>query len=195
MWKLCLCKGKKSCLNCLPSRLGSCQNAAHPTGITPTTTTTTTTAHDQTPSTTPTDEDLTAPDTSNSEPEQDPTQPTSTDSQNVRQHEVEPLPCYTPISEPNFVWGCEDSQNFKGDLNRIYDEAVHWRRNLFKVPSGKPGKSFVRELTRLFRAYAEGSALEGVALKAAMTICQHYCSRNPAQSLKRKNMPHTLNVD
>ena len=41
---------------------------------------------------------------------------------------------------------------------------------MFKIPSGKSGNSFIRELTRLIRAYAEGSAMESVALKAAMIM-------------------------
>ena len=40
---------------------------------------------------------------------------------------------------------------------------VHWRPNLFKIPSGACGKQFVTELTRL-------SDMEGIALKAAMTL-------------------------
>ena len=49
---------------------------------------------------------------------------------------------------------------------------IHWRRNLFKVPSGKAGRSsnLVRELTRLFRAYADSSTLESIALKATMVL-------------------------
>ena len=39
------------------------------------------------------------------------------------------------------------------------------------VPSGKAGKRFVQELTRLFSAYADASAMEGIAIKAAMTAC------------------------
>jgi len=50
-------------------------------------------------------------------------------------------------------------------VNRCNDEAVHWRRNLFNIPSGKVEVAFVNELSRLFWAYAESSALEGVALK------------------------------
>ncbi len=63
------------------------------------------------------------------------------------------LHTYTPISEPNFGWGSEDGKTITSTLNRIYDKIVHWRRNLFKVPSGKHGKSFVRELTRMFNGY------------------------------------------
>ena len=52
-------------------------------------------------------------------------------------------------------------------LNAAYAEAVHWKMNLFKVPYGKAGKSFVSELARLFKAFATGSALESIGLKAA----------------------------
>ena len=41
---------------------------------------------------------------------------------------------------------------------------------MFKVPSGKCGKQFVGELTRLFNAFAMESDLESIALKAAMTL-------------------------
>ena len=47
---------------------------------------------------------------------------------------------------------------------------MHWKCNLFKVPPGKAGNSFVKELTRLIRAYAKASALEAVALKAVMAM-------------------------
>ena len=39
---------------------------------------------------------------------------------------------------------------------------VHWRKNLFKVPSGKAGKAFVIEIARLLRAYAEAETLEAI---------------------------------
>ena len=48
--------------------------------------------------------------------------------------------------------------------------AVHWIPNLFKVPHGKSGKLFVRELSLLFRAYAEDSSKECIALKAAFLL-------------------------
>ena len=80
---------------------------------------------------------------------------------------VADLPPFVPISTPNFTWGDLDGEAFVRTIDSSYDVIVHWRRNLFKVPSGKAGKAFIRELTRLFRAYADGSALENVALKAA----------------------------
>ena len=75
------------------------------------------------------------------------------------------LPEYEPLSaEANFVWGNVDGVTFSSAVNAAYAETVHWRRNLFMVPSGKAGKEFVQEQARLWRAYATASALEAVAL-------------------------------
>ena len=52
----------------------------------------------------------------------------------------------------------------------MYDVVVQWKRNIFLVPSGKVGKAFVSEITRLVRGYAEATALEGIALKAVVVI-------------------------
>ena len=55
-------------------------------------------------------------------------------------------------------------------LDEAYAEVVHWRRNTFLVPFRNAGKGFVSELGRLFRAYADGSALEAIALKACTVM-------------------------
>ena len=77
------------------------------------------------------------------------------------------LPNFRPQHEPTFCWGAVDGPSFVHSVTCAYDEAVHWRRNMFTLPSGLVGKEFVAELSRLFRAYAESSALECIALKAA----------------------------
>ena len=48
-------------------------------------------------------------------------------------------------------------------------EVVHWK-NLFKVPLGNVGKSFVAELRRLYNAFTSGSALESIDLMAAIVL-------------------------
>ena len=55
-------------------------------------------------------------------------------------------------------------------IDHAYAETVHWRRNLFKIPSGRVGKAFVSEMGHLFRAYAQNSLLEQIALKCVMTM-------------------------
>lgn len=82
----------------------------------------------------------------------------------------------------NFSWGELDGTEFACHLDRAYDEIVHWRRNIFSVPSGSEGKEFVHELARLFQAWADASALQPIAIKAAMTIP----SLLPTKKLKPK---------
>lgn len=62
-------------------------------------------------------------------------------------------------------------------MEEAYSEVVHWRMNSFRIPFGKAGKGFVQEMSRLLRAYADGSALEAIALKA--------CSVMPALLLQK----------
>jgi len=81
--------------------------------------------------------------------------------------------------------GCVDGTSFTRSVTLIYDEVVHWKRNLFKIPFGRAGKMFVQELTRLIKAYAESSSLEHVALKAAM-IMPTLLLQKPHQRSKQK---------
>ena len=61
-------------------------------------------------------------------------------------------------------------EDFIQVINAAYEETVHWHPNLFSPPSGKAGKAFTDELSKLFKAYGENSALEPIALKAAMVL-------------------------
>ena len=94
------------------------------------------------------------------------------------------------MSEPDFLWGEVDGKQFACALNRVYEEVVQWRRNLFKVPSGKAGKAFVRELSRMFNAYAEGSALESMAMKAAMTMPALLLQKPSSRSKAKEHATH-----
>lgn len=80
------------------------------------------------------------------------------------------LPPCQPVSEPRFTWGEVDGESFADQLVACYKEVVHWRRNVFKIPSGKAGKDFVKELVNLLKAFTDRSTLESVALRAAMVM-------------------------
>ena len=73
------------------------------------------------------------------------------------------------------------------DLDDAYTAVVRWKRNLFKVPFGNLGRNFVSELARLFREYANNSALESVALKAAMTMPSLLLQRPHNKSKEKEN--------
>ena len=62
---------------------------------------------------------------------------------------------------------------------------VRWKRNLFEVPYGNLGRDFVSELARLFCEYANSSALEVVAIKAAVTM-PSLLSQRPHNKSKEK---------
>ena len=80
------------------------------------------------------------------------------------------LPCYQHMNKPNFMWGTLNGTSFSRAINSAYYEAICWRHNLFQVPWGKVGTSFVTGLASLFRGYGESTVLESVALHAAMVM-------------------------
>ena len=79
-------------------------------------------------------------------------------------------PQFNPMSSDSAIWKTRTGQEFSDDINDAYSKIVHWKHNLFMIPSGAQGKRFVGELARLFNAFASESALEVFAIKAAMTM-------------------------
>ncbi len=84
--------------------------------------------------------------------------------------------------------GVYDSATNISIISTAYDEVVCWRRNNFPVPTSKAGTAFIPELSGLFRAYAEGTALECVALKA-ITVASILLLQKPHR--KSKAREHT----
>ena len=80
------------------------------------------------------------------------------------------LPSFRPTTGTDYIWGDLSRQVFPSVIDDAYTQTAHWKSNLFKVPSGSTGKQFVAEITCLFESFATESALEAVALKAAMTL-------------------------
>ena len=75
------------------------------------------------------------------------------------------IPAYHAAADITFSWGDLDPASFCQSLKEAYAEVVHWKKNLYiKVPLGNVGKSFEAELSRLYNAFASGSALELIAL-------------------------------
>ena len=99
---------------------------------------------------------------------------------------VPELPTPNLDAEADFTWGDLSGQDFLHVVEAAYCEVVHWKRNVFKVPSGKAGKEFVLELARLFRSYSEATALESVALKAVM-LMPHLLLQKPSPTSKAKD--------
>ena len=88
--------------------------------------------------------------------------------------------CPKPRSLPDFTkannldaasWGTLKGLDIKETFDSAYNEIVTWRKNLFKVPSGKNGKAFIAEVKNLITMYTISSPLETVAMTALMVIC------------------------
>ena len=77
-------------------------------------------------------------------------------------------------------------EDFFQSIDAAYAEVIRWKHNLFLTPSGKSGREFVFELARLFRSYGEGSALESIAIKAAMVL-PHLLLQKPFSSAKTQD--------
>ena len=90
---------------------------------------------------------------------------------------------------PDFQWGERDGNSFCNLISSAYSEIVHWRRNVFMVPSGK---SFIRELATLYQAYADALALECIALKAC-TVMQCLPLQKPHAKSKAKE--HAIHLE
>ena len=80
------------------------------------------------------------------------------------------LPPFCKADELDFKWGDLDGTDFRGEIENAYEEVVHWRRNIFMVPSGKVGEQFVAELSSLYESYGRSDARESIAMIAAMTM-------------------------
>ena len=55
-------------------------------------------------------------------------------------------------------------------LDTVYEEELHWRHNCYFVPNGKVGRYFINELSRIYLTYGAATALESIALKAAIVF-------------------------
>ena len=175
----CSCKTSgKVCIDCLPCRHGRCENLPrgqqsvadrHLTSGSTRSTSPTISEHSETHESTGENNTVTSPEiifnheTTNEEPRgnHEGSQENSPDLS---------LPPYPQVHESSFTWGNVDGNMFTHLITCCYNEVVHWKRNLFKIPSGKAGIAYIKETSRLIRAYADSSALEAVALKAAMVM-------------------------
>ena len=79
-------------------------------------------------------------------------------------------PPFTPLSSTPFRWGEVSGHILYQNIITAYEEQVSWRKNIFSPPTGHAGTDFVKEHTRLLRAYKDKTPLERVALWAIMVM-------------------------
>ena len=96
-------------------------------------------------------------------------------------HPLPPLACAKDCS--NMTWGCLSGQDIIYKLETIYTKVVKWRPNLFKLPSGAAGKSFVTEVKRLMDAWTNKTNIESYAI-LALTIFIPVMLQKPSRTSK-----------
>ena len=106
------------------------------------------------------------------------------------------LPDYAAIDKPRIVtWG----RNNNGDVITIssavidesYNEIVTWRKNTFLVPYGKTGRDLIDQLTKHINDWNNGTALQHIALKAAIVLLA-VALQKPSQKSKAKQHQQCL---
>ena len=92
--------------------------------------------------------------------------------QNTKNQIKPNLPDYDvlPSETKNKTWGSISYACFCNTVNDVYDEIVHYRRNIFNVLSGRAWKSFIEELTFWIKQFNSDSDLNSIALKAFMVL-------------------------
>ena len=103
---------------------------------------------------------------------------------------VPSLPPFTSANAPDFTWG---SSTITGSIlceqiHKAYESIVHWRHNLFLVPFDSVGSHFIIELAKLYESYGSASAMESIALKAAMVLPALLLQKPHRQSKSREHI-------
>ena len=70
-------------------------------------------------------------------------------------------------------------------MNRYYNEAVKFRKNLFLVPTGNSGKEYVRLLTEWLTHFNSGNTFHGIAMTVLMTLPNLLLQKPSAKSKAR----------
>ena len=104
------------------------------------------------------------------------------------------LPPFAPACSPDsaYMWGSLDGPTMCDRVIACYSEVIYWKRNVFRIPSGKAGKAFVSEMAKLFQAFAEENRIESFALTAAVVL-PHLLLQKPHKGSKMKDHTRCLN--
>ena len=80
----------------------------------------------------------------------------------------------------------------KGYEKNIENEKiVHWKKNLFMLPSGAAGKRYVKEVTHLKKFWIQGTPLKSVPLKT-VHVMPALLLQKPSKSSKAKDYLQAL---
>ena len=99
-------------------------------------------------------------------------------------HRLQDMPC-KPVNEP-FYWNEKPVTTFINELNNANKKILYWRKNLFLLPKGAAGKSFINEMTRMINAWVHDTPIKNIALKA-LHIMPALLLQKPSKDSKSKD--------
>ena len=85
------------------------------------------------------------------------------------------------------VWGELKGEEVANEINKAYITVIKWKKNLFKLPGGKCGNSFVSEIGNLIDLWVDKSKSESIAL-TALHVFVPLMLQKPSK--KSKNRDH-----
>ena len=86
----------------------------------------------------------------------------------------------------------DEVESFAEQISGIYEEAVHWRPNLMKVPTNGIGKQFVRELSTWLEHFNDDTPYHCIAMKTFM-ILPALVLQKPCSKIKSSEYSDLLN--
>ena len=64
----------------------------------------------------------------------------------------------------------DNEMKYQEETDNAYNELMHWKINLFDLPKGASGKTFINELTKLTNGWFPKSPYQNIFFKTLMTI-------------------------
>ena len=98
----------------------------------------------------------------------------------IREDDFNPnLVNFTPatIIDPNQIINSLKAADFINKTKDTYEKIVQWRKNLFKLPTGKSGKEFISELTYWLEIFNSQANMKCIAMKVFMIYPPCYYKR------------------
>ena len=88
--------------------------------------------------------------------------------------------------QKSYTWDIYPYHVFEASVSTVYEQVVYWKKNLFLLPSGKAGKQYIDETTKLINEWLQESPLKDIALKSIM-IMPNLLLQKSSQKSKAKD--------
>ena len=84
------------------------------------------------------------------------------------------------------MWANCPSHVFEANVSTVYEQIVYWIKNVFLLPSGKAGKQYIDETTKLMNEWLQESPLKDIAFKTIM-IMPNLLLQKPSKNSKAED--------